>query len=735
MVTRPGWGRVNHWSEATKSYSVITVLLLSLLLGACQPMSKIASPTERLQTAEVPASGNAVDRPLEANDESFELNPTALTETTSSEDKKAYPQATAALWAGGFLWTANESGLLTRWDVKAGTYKQYRLPGNPVICALASDGRIIYAGTEGGDIWRLADDGSQTQMVSGKVGRVSALAFDGQHNLWYVDASHFDQVNSQYGAGRGLVFLDAGGKEKVYNLPDDENVKSEPLKNITALIFDREAATLWAGTHFAGLLRYDVHEDSWQSYNILNSDLGDNTVNDLKRASDGSLWLATASGISIYSNSEWKNLPLTRDLPDKGALSLAIAGDNTVWVAGESYIAQVNPGETWQVYSEIDNPLLSGRSRFVVLDDEDRPWLIGRRGKIHFDGEAWIAIDADVRRFAEFTPVEPQAIVTPPAIDFPPPTHDYVRWLKTWPRPEDDNGRGMHFLQTHQFDAIEAQRQVNRMQRLGVHWALVHYASHDQLVRTAPIFQEAGITVVWRPFVRPYGTYDGWAEDVQFLRTRGLAPYIQLYNEPSLAQEWEDAQSVDQETYWRNLLPAVRQVYEAGGYIGLQFVNPDWLRLTLQRMKAQGMSDVFDRLFFVPHLYGLNHPPEYAEDVNSVLGFREFARVFEEEIGFVPVMIAGEGGWRPGEAQDNRYPAINEELHRNYHLVVFDWFRIGQLSNGEALPDYFFAFCPWLISDPDDPAAWFDSTSGDRILTIKAVEAIPPFKREFSWDK
>jgi hypothetical protein len=137
----------------------------------------------------------------------------------------------------------------------------------------------------------------------------------------------------------------------------------------------------------------------------------------------------------------------------------------------------------------------------------------------------------------------------------------------------------------------------------------------------------------------------------------------------------------------------------------------------------------------VAHLYGLNHPPDYEEDINGVLGFREFAQVFEEEIGFVPVMISGEGGWRPGEAQDDRFPAISQELHRDYHLAVFDWFRTGELSNGESLPDYFFAFCPWLISDPGDSAAWFDSDSGDRNLTSEAVEAMLPFERKFSWDR
>ena len=70
----------------------------------------------------------------------------------------------------------------------------------------------------------------------------------------------------------------------------------------------------------------------------------------------------------------------------------------------------------------------------------------------------------------------------------------------------------------------------------------------------------------------------------------------------------------------------------------------------------------------------------------------------------------------------------DESLHRDYHVAVFDWFRIGQLSNATPLPDFFFSFCPWLISDPHNPAAWFDSSSSDRTLTIQAIEAMPDFE-------
>jgi hypothetical protein len=713
----------------------LLIIMTTLWLAACRLEPSIGPSKVTTAWSEATDRAGLVGKPIKGSDD-------PQPKTTLSENEKAYPESTAVLWADGFLWTANESGLLTRWDVQTQNYKQYRLPDEAVIRALTSDGETLYAGTDGGDIWQLADDGPPTQIKDNASGWVSALALDESRNLWYADTNHFDQEDWRYQTGRGLALLESvqppdwsQGEEIEFNSVDNGYVDSDPLQRISALAFDNERAILWVGTRFAGLFGYDIHGETWQQHNTFNGHLEDNTIHDLKVAPDGSLWLATASGVSTTRKGVWENHHLIDDPFAGGALSLAISGDNTVWVAGESYIAQKTPGARWQVYHITDNPLLTDRARFIVLDDSDHPWFIGRRGKIHFDGDTWTAYDADVRRLAAFTPMLPPTKIIPPPLSFPSPAQDYDGWHQTWPRPEADNGRCIHFLQAHQFDAIEAQRQVNRMKRLGMRWTVVHYADHEQLVRTAPIFQEAGITVIWRPFVRPYETYPSWTEDVKYMRSRGLAPYFQLYNEPSLDQEWEDARPINQETYVGNLLGAAREVYDAGGYVGLQFVNPDWLRLTLQAMETRGMDDIFDRLFFIPHLYGLNHPPDYDEDINSVLGFREFARVFEEEIGFVPVMIAGEGGWRPDEAQDNRYPAVSEQLHRDYHVAVFDWFQTGRLSDGQALPDYFLAFCPWLISDPHDPAAWFDSDTGDRTSTIQAVEAMPSFKREFSWDR
>lgn len=317
-----------------------------------------------------------------------------------------------------------------------------------------------------------------------------------------------------------------------------------------------------------------------------------------------------------------------------------------------------------------------------------------------------------------------------------PPRMNLVDWpamtLQDWPRPGNDNGLCLHNTAVAYNDEADIDLQISRLQSMNMRWTLIHYGDEQQILRAAPRYRDAGITVVWRKNVRSYDRYFDWGRDVQLLLDLGVPPYMQLYNEPSLPAEW-DNQPIDQQLFLDNLMLAVEQVYNAGGYVGLQFVNDDWLRAALREIKARGGEQVFQRMFLVPHPYGLNHPPDYTADPNGVLGFLHQARIVEEEIGFVPPMIAGEGGWKWNATDDRNFPPIDAELHRDYHVELFNWFRTGVLSNGEPLPDELFAFCPWLLSDRGDDSAWFDSFAGERTLTIEGVRGIPVFERRFSW--
>ena len=335
------------------------------------------------------------------------------------------------------------------------------------------------------------------------------------------------------------------------------------------------------------------------------------------------------------------------------------------------------------------------------------------------------------RRRATATPVAPSP--TPTAIwqmelaDLPPMA------LQDWPRPAQDNGLCIHFIPEQYHTPEHLDQHISRLVDMKMKWALVVYADEIQLQMAAPKFRDNGITVVWRKMLYPGDKYFDWGRDVQVLQSLGVPPYIQIYNEPSLEVLWEDP-PVPREAFMDDLLKAARDVYSAGGYVGLQFVDPQWLTEALYEIKLHGGEAIFQRMFFVPHPYGLNHPPSYQEDLNAVLGFLTFAQVFQDEIGFVPPMIAGEGGWKYGATDDSRFPKIDDQLHRDYHVEVFNWFRTGTLSNGQPLPDYLLAFCPWLLASKMDDSAWYDSFAGDRTLTIEGVKSIPPFTRRFSWE-
>ncbi|HYN87214.1 MAG TPA: hypothetical protein VER55_01730, partial [Ardenticatenaceae bacterium] len=306
--------------------------------------------------------------------------------------------------------------------------------------------------------------------------------------------------------------------------------------------------------------------------------------------------------------------------------------------------------------------------------------------------------------------------------------------LQDWPRPAGDNGRGMHFLRDQYFTEDQLHLNVARLQQLGAKWVLVVYADENQLRRAAPVFAAAGITPVWRKMLRPWEGYYAWERDIRIIESAGLPPYMQIYNEPELPAEWEDFDGeVDDERFYRNLLQATQDVYNAGGYVGWQFVRTEALDQAITRVQQANGSAVFGRMFFIPHPYGLNHPPNYTEDLNGALGFLFFADVFQRRIGFVPPMIAGEGGWKINADNDARFPRIDDARHRDFHLEVFNWFRTGTLSNGQPLPDYFFAYCPWLIADAGDDNAWWDSFAGPRQATIDAVSQLPLFTRRFSW--
>ncbi len=347
-----------------------------------------------------------------------------------------------------------------------------------------------------------------------------------------------------------------------------------------------------------------------------------------------------------------------------------------------------------------------------------------------------------------FTPIGRRAI---PEGEWSP---DQMRPLSDWPRPPYDNGLGIHFLPTGYYADWAVDRLIELIHQKQMRWCLVLYNDENMLRLAATKFREAGIMVIWRPDIRPAGGYLYIQRDMDILNEVGMPGYIQLYNEPEVGQEWAEDRTMSIKLFIDHWIGLADQVYQAGGFPGLQVVDPDTVNSLIDEIVAKGKSYLLNEMFFVPHPYGSNHPPSYPYDRNMqsrepgktvdqdwfcVLGFLKYAHVFQARLGRVPPMICGEGGWTVGIQEDDKYPPISIEKHRDWHVEMFSWFRTARLSNGEPLPDYLFAACPWLIASGGqmqfDQSAWYKSQlSGDKKLTRRALQSMPPFERKFSWE-
>jgi len=321
--------------------------------------------------------------------------------------------------------------------------------------------------------------------------------------------------------------------------------------------------------------------------------------------------------------------------------------------------------------------------------------------------------------------------------------------LAKFPRPANDNGRGIHFS-LDVGDGMVA-TYIPKMVELGIKWALFYVGDEMQAEKVAVAAWNAGIMPVIRPKCKINGGQPNWVAFVQNIQKHNIPAYIQIYNEPGDNREWtgEHTPSNYLSIFGPRWGAAAAQIYDAGGYPGLQTLSRDEIQAAVDAVKAGGRMDIFNRAFFSLHNYGVNHPPAYPydplnqkehpqatilDDDTAVLNLIEFAQWLNELVGFVLPMIGGEGGWIYGSADDNRYPKCEGASHAQFHVEMYEWFKTGLFSNGQPIPDYLFSVAPWILAGFVEAEAWYGGPLGDKPETINAVKAMPPFVRKFSWD-
>ncbi len=102
-------------------------------------------------------------------------------------------------------------------------------------------------------------------------------------------------TSTSYGAMKHTIDTDS------WQLIDKDN---SPLTTDFMRTFKRDInRNYWFATWDKGLAK--LSGNNWEIYNVSNSGLSSDTINDMIIASDGNIWLATNQGISVFDGNNW----------------------------------------------------------------------------------------------------------------------------------------------------------------------------------------------------------------------------------------------------------------------------------------------------------------------------------------------------------------------------------------------------------------------------------------------
>lgn len=226
---------------------------------------------------------------------------------------------------------------LKKLNVKTGVHKTYlpvlgdssTIPSNIVEEIIPYKKDLFLLGTKEGVILFNVRTETFSYFISDEIGsvfnkRVNCLLIDRFGVLWI---GTMDQ---------GLYAYDPQTQElKTYVSTND--LATIGSNNIS-YIYEDHFFRLWFGTHGGGLSLFNREGDTFQNFNIDNSDLSSNFIQGIEKSRQGNLWVSTSKGLSLFdlTNQRFYNLSEVNGFPSKepNHRSIYLTSDGELFVGG-----------------------------------------------------------------------------------------------------------------------------------------------------------------------------------------------------------------------------------------------------------------------------------------------------------------------------------------------------------------------------------------------------------------
>jgi len=280
--------------------------------------------------------------------------------------------------------------------------------------------------------------------------------------------------------------------------------------------------------------------------------------------------------------------------------------------------------------------------------------------------------------------------------------------LASFPRPTNDNGRGLHwFPTTYQTKAV-VDRFIPELKAMKIRWLVVLQGMNDwDCVANDYLIDRLnaeGIIVVMR-IDRQVGKMDwqrlGWI--VARYRERGVR-YFQLYNEPNVLEEWGNSDPMTPEQFIAYWIQGAEVIAANGGYPGFSPMSPQaddsdliFFQNALEELKRLKRFDLVNLMWISVHNYGDFDGKNFSDD--GFFRYRTYDALVKKTYGGSLPMIITEGGLTVAEQVTNQIGSM-------YQFIA------------QQREPFLLAFAPWLIGNAVggghdvrwESAAWFTGT-------------------------
>ena len=314
--------------------------------------------------------------------------------------------------------------------------------------------------------------------------------------------------------------------------------------------------------------------------------------------------------------------------------------------------------------------------------------------------------------------------------------------LEDFPRPKDDNGRGIHWSASpYHLSGYELDYWMSELQAMGIKWVKVIDDGGGSSAELCRRLVDIGIM----PVVRLYIGNPGHVQSRNLEAIRRLidigALYFETNNEPELAIEWEDG------VVPRNWLDIVvgnfiidaSEIIGLGGYPAFPAMGVGTIVNPFKLIVSSGRQDLFENgAWLAIHNYVLNHPLDYPfdsvnqtgqlltqgeyesdrwiwdndplsvinrlrtegakpgvtlrDDATCWLAYALWNEQLVEAFGHSVPIMSTEGGVVVGDRQDGRYGRNNVSRHEQVTLWIQDFLV-------SSAPTWYFTVFHWLIAN------------------------------------